>query len=34
MHVAELIDKLGLYTTDVFQKSRENVIVRQQRDRL
>jgi rsbT co-antagonist protein RsbR len=28
--LSKLIDKLGLYTTDVFQKSREDVIVRQQ----
>lgn len=29
-----LIDKLGLYTTEVFQKSREEVIIRQQADML
>jgi rsbT co-antagonist protein RsbR len=28
--LTKLIDKLGLYTTDIFQKSREEVIVRQQ----
>jgi rsbT co-antagonist protein RsbR len=28
--LTKLIDKLGLYTTDIFQKSREDVIVRQQ----
>ena len=28
--LSSLIDKLGLYTTDIFQKSREEVIVRQQ----
>lgn len=30
----ELLDKLGLYTTDVHQKSREAVIIRQQADML
>ena len=30
--LTQLIDKLGLYTTDVFQKSREDVIVRQQQE--
>ena len=30
----ELIDKLGLYTTEVVQKAREEVILRQQRDML
>jgi len=30
--LTKLIDKLGLYTTDVFQKSREEVIVRQQQE--
>jgi len=30
----ELLDKLGLYTTEVFQKSREEVILRQQQDML
>ena len=30
----ELIDRLGLYTTEVFQKSREDVIQRQQQDML
>jgi rsbT co-antagonist protein RsbR len=30
--VTELIDKLGLFTIDVFQKSREEVILRQQRE--
>ncbi|MEY3808083.1 MAG: hypothetical protein RI893_1059 [Pseudomonadota bacterium] len=29
-----LLDKLGLYTTEVFQKSREEIIRRQQRDML
>jgi len=29
-----LLDKLGLYTTEIFQKSREEVIVRQQRELL
>jgi rsbT co-antagonist protein RsbR len=28
----ELLDKLGLYTTEVFQKTREEVIVRQQQE--
>jgi rsbT co-antagonist protein RsbR len=28
--LTKLIDRLGLYTTDIFQKSREEVIVRQQ----
>jgi rsbT co-antagonist protein RsbR len=32
--VNALIDKLGLYTTEVFQKSREGVIRRQQKDLL
>ena len=27
-----LLDKLGLYTTEVYQKSREEVIVRQQQE--
>ena len=30
----EVIDKLGLYTTEVFQKAREEVIVRQQQEML
>jgi rsbT co-antagonist protein RsbR len=30
----ELIDKLGLYTTEVFLKSREELIIRQQQDML
>jgi rsbT co-antagonist protein RsbR len=30
--LTKLIDRLGLYTTDVFQKSREDVIVRQQQE--
>jgi rsbT co-antagonist protein RsbR len=30
----ELLDKLGLFTTEVFQKSREEVIIRQQQDLL
>jgi rsbT co-antagonist protein RsbR len=30
----ELIDNLGLYTTEVFQKGREEVILRQQQDML
>jgi rsbT co-antagonist protein RsbR len=29
---SELLDKLGLYTTEVFQKSREQVIIRQQQE--
>ena len=32
--VSTLIDKLGLYTTEVFQKSREAIIRRQQKDML
>lgn len=32
--VTELLDKLGLYTTEVHQKSREEVIARQQQDML
>ncbi len=32
--VTELLDKLGLYTTEVYQKSREEVISRQQQDML
>jgi rsbT co-antagonist protein RsbR len=31
---SELLDKLGLYTTEVYQKSREEVIVRQQEEML
>jgi rsbT co-antagonist protein RsbR len=31
---SELIDQMGLYTTEVFQKSREEVIQRQQQDML
>jgi rsbT co-antagonist protein RsbR len=30
--LTELLDALGLYTTDVFQKSREEVIIRQQQE--
>src|SRR5262245_13907502 len=30
----ELLDKLGLYTTEVYQKSREEVILRQQQEML
>jgi rsbT co-antagonist protein RsbR len=30
--ITELLDELGLYTMEVFQKNRENVIVRQQRE--
>jgi rsbT co-antagonist protein RsbR len=30
----ELLDRLGLYTTEVYQKSREEVILRQQQDML
>jgi rsbT co-antagonist protein RsbR len=33
-NVTTLIDQLGLYTTEVFQKSREEVISRQQQDML
>ena len=32
--VNELLDKLGLYTTEVFQNGREEVIVRQQQELL
>jgi rsbT co-antagonist protein RsbR len=32
--VDELLDRLGLYTTEVYQKSREEVILRQQQDML
>jgi rsbT co-antagonist protein RsbR len=32
--VTDLLDRLGLYTTEVFQKSREEVISRQQQDML
>jgi rsbT co-antagonist protein RsbR len=32
--ITELMDKLGLYTTEVYQKSREEVILRQQQDML
>lgn len=32
--VGELLDKLGLYTMELFQKSREEVIIRQQEDML
>ncbi len=32
--VGDLLDKLGLYTTEVFQKSREEVIARQQQEML
>ena len=32
--VTVLLDKLGLYTTDVFQRSREDVIIRQQQEML
>ena len=30
----ELLDKLGLYTIDIFQKTREEVILRQQQEML
>ena len=33
-NVTELLDKLGLYTTEVYQKSREEVILRQQEELL
>jgi rsbT co-antagonist protein RsbR len=32
LDVSELMDKLGLYTTEVFQQGREQVIVRQQQE--
>ncbi len=32
--IGELVDRLGLYTTEVFQKSREEVIARQQQEML
>lgn len=32
--ITELIDKLGLYTTEVYQKTREEVILRQQQEML
>jgi rsbT co-antagonist protein RsbR len=32
--IDELLDRLGLYTTEVYQKSREEVILRQQQDML
>jgi len=32
--VTELVDKLGLYTTEIYQKTREDVIIRQQRELL
>jgi rsbT co-antagonist protein RsbR len=32
--VTELLDKLGLYTTELYQKSREDVILRQQQELL
>ena len=32
--LTEVVDKLGLYTTEVFQKSREEVIARQQQEML
>jgi rsbT co-antagonist protein RsbR len=32
--VSDLIDRLGLYTTEVYQKSRDEVILRQQQDML
>ena len=32
--VTDLVDKLGLYTTEIFQKSREEVIARQQQEML
>ena len=32
--VSKLLDRLGLYTTEVFQKSREGVIMRQQQEML
>ncbi|MDB6116725.1 MAG: hypothetical protein JWO08_506 [Verrucomicrobiaceae bacterium] len=31
---SNLLDKLGLYTTEVFQKAREDVVIRQQEDML
>lgn len=33
-YCSELLDKLGLYTTEVYQKSRESVIIRQQENML
>ena len=33
-HVTDLIDQIGLYTTESFQKAREEVIMRQQQDLL
>ena len=33
-HATVLLDKLGLYTTEIYQKSRESVIERQQRELL
>jgi rsbT co-antagonist protein RsbR len=32
--ITEILDKLGLYTTEVFQKSREEIIARQQQEML
>ena len=32
--LSELVDRLGLHTTEVYQKARENVIIRQQRELL
>ncbi|ABF41417.1 anti-sigma-factor antagonist [Candidatus Koribacter versatilis Ellin345] len=32
--IGELIDRLGIYTTEIFQKSREEVIARQQQEML
>lgn len=33
-HVGDVVDKLGIYTTEVFQKSREELIARQQQEML
>src|SRR5262249_5846013 len=32
--LTELLDKLGLYTTEIYQKSREDIIARQQEEML
>jgi len=34
MVISQLLDRLGLYTTEVFQKSREDIIMRQQEEML
>jgi rsbT co-antagonist protein RsbR len=34
METSQLLDKMGLYTTEVFQKGREQVIIRQQQELL